>query len=95
MQCCCTCPACLPARNTPLHPSLLVPVAVMWAMRMRYAPTRALPGMLLPLQSVLVEEPGPEEALAWLQGLAPRYASHHGVAFTHAALETAVRCAKR
>jgi ATP-dependent Clp protease ATP-binding subunit ClpB len=39
------------------------------------------------LQLVMVEEPTPEEALRWLQGLRRRYERHHGVRFTDAALD--------
>ena len=41
---------------------------------------------LNPPQPVMVEEPTPEEALTWLQGLRARYERHHGVRFTDAAL---------
>lgn len=36
----------------------------------------------------MVEEPSPEEALTWLQGLRGRYERYHGVQFTDAALST-------
>lgn len=49
----------------------------------------------LALQVVQVEEPGEEEAVEWLRGLAPRYGQHHGVVFTEGALRAAARCAKR
>lgn len=49
----------------------------------------------LALQVVQVEEPGEEEAVEWLRGLAPRYGQHHGVVFTEGALRAAARCARR
>jgi ATP-dependent Clp protease ATP-binding subunit ClpA len=41
-------------------------------------------------QRVDVKEPSPEEALRILQGLAPRYAEHHGARFTAPALRACV-----
>merc|ERR1719265_2598221 len=42
-------------------------------------------------QPVIVPEPSEEEAVRILQGLAPRYESHHEVMYTREALEAAVR----
>jgi hypothetical protein len=39
-------------------------------------------------QPVMVEEPTPEEAELWLQGLRGQYEKYHGVRFTDAALGT-------
>ena len=41
-------------------------------------------------QKIDVEEPSPEECVRILQGLAPRYESHHGVRFTRPALKACV-----
>ncbi|BDP42123.1 ATP-dependent Clp protease ATP-binding protein [Deinococcus aetherius] len=46
-------------------------------------------------QTVEVPEPSEEDALAILQGLAPGYASHHGVTYTDGALDAAVRLSAR
>lgn len=46
-------------------------------------------------QAVMVPEPDESGAAAVLAAVAPRYGAHHGVAFTTAALITAVRAAKR
>jgi ATP-dependent Clp protease ATP-binding subunit ClpA len=46
-------------------------------------------------QRVDVKEPSPEEALRILQGLAPRYAEHHGTRFTGPALRTCVELSAR
>lgn len=46
-------------------------------------------------QPVLVQEPSEDAALACLHGLRPRYEAHHSVVITDAALQAAVRCAKR
>jgi len=47
------------------------------------------------LQKIAVEEPSFEDAVRILQGLRSRYESHHGVAYSEAALEGAVRLAQR
>jgi ATP-dependent Clp protease ATP-binding subunit ClpC len=44
---------------------------------------------------VRVDEPSPEDAIAILQGLLPRYADHHNVSFDAAAIEAAVRLSAR
>lgn len=54
-----------------------------------------VPCLPAPPQPVMVEEPTPEEALTWLQGLRGRYERHHGVRYTDAALSAAVRAAQR
>ena len=46
-------------------------------------------------QTVLVDEPTPEEALAILQGLRDKYEAHHRVKITDAALEAAVKLSQR
>jgi ATP-dependent Clp protease ATP-binding subunit ClpA len=46
-------------------------------------------------QKVDVAEPSPEEALRILQGLAPRYESHHRVRYTRPALKAAVDLSAR
>ena len=46
-------------------------------------------------QTVMVEEPTTEQAIAILKGVAPKYAEHHGVTYTPAALEAAVRLTAR
>ncbi|MBZ9712684.1 AAA family ATPase [Deinococcus multiflagellatus] len=46
-------------------------------------------------QTVEVPEPTEEDALAIVQGLSGRYAAHHGVTYTPAALEAAVRLSVR
>lgn len=46
-------------------------------------------------QSVLVEEPTEEQALAIMQGLRPRYEQHHEMLITDGALEAAVRLSVR
>lgn len=46
-------------------------------------------------QSVVVEEPTEEEAIAILRGLAPRYEEHHHVKLTEGAITGAVRLASR
>ncbi len=46
-------------------------------------------------QPVSVEEPSIEEAIAILQGVAPRYEEHHGVRILPEALEAAVRLSER
>ncbi|PTA69063.1 AAA family ATPase [Deinococcus arcticus] len=46
-------------------------------------------------QTVEVPEPGEDDALAIVQGLASRYAAHHGVSYTPGALEAAVRLSVR
>lgn len=46
-------------------------------------------------QPVTICEPTPEETLAILKGLRPRYEAHHGVPIQDAALETAVELAGR
>jgi ATP-dependent Clp protease ATP-binding subunit ClpA len=47
------------------------------------------------LQKVVVEEPSVEETIKILQGLRARYEEHHEVEYSDAALEVAVRLAKR
>jgi ATP-dependent Clp protease ATP-binding subunit ClpA len=47
------------------------------------------------LQKISVEEPSFEDTVKILKGLRSRYESHHNVAYTEAALETAVRLAQR
>ncbi|WP_019008686.1 AAA family ATPase [Deinococcus aquatilis] len=46
-------------------------------------------------QPVEVPEPSEADALAILRGLAPKYAAHHGVTYTEAALDAAVRLSAR
>ncbi|MVN87811.1 AAA domain-containing protein [Deinococcus sp. HMF7620] len=46
-------------------------------------------------QTVEVPEPSEEDALSIVQGLAGRYAAHHGVTYTPAALDAAVRLSVR
>ncbi|MEE8509151.1 MAG: AAA family ATPase, partial [Myxococcota bacterium] len=46
-------------------------------------------------QKVDVGEPSTEESVRILQGLAPRYAEHHGVRFTNSALRSAVELSAR
>ncbi|MBA8990305.1 ATP-dependent Clp protease ATP-binding subunit ClpC [Curtobacterium pusillum] len=46
-------------------------------------------------QPVTVGEPGVEDAVAILTGLAPRYAEHHGVVYTPEALRAAVELSHR
>ncbi|MFO7936421.1 MAG: ATP-dependent Clp protease ATP-binding subunit [Kiritimatiellia bacterium] len=46
-------------------------------------------------QTVRVDEPGIEEAIRILQGIAPRYEAHHNVLYDAEALEAAVRLTKR
>ncbi len=46
-------------------------------------------------QTVMVEEPTVAQALEILRGLAPKYAEHHGVRYSPAALEAAVRLTAR
>ena len=47
------------------------------------------------LQKIVIEEPSPDEAVKILQGLRSRYEDHHAVRYTDAALEAAVKLAKR
>jgi ATP-dependent Clp protease ATP-binding subunit ClpA len=47
------------------------------------------------VQKIAVEEPSGEEAVRILGGLRPRYADYHKVSYTDAALEAAVRLARR
>ncbi|MFQ5766750.1 MAG: AAA family ATPase, partial [Acidobacteriota bacterium] len=47
------------------------------------------------LQKVVIEEPTVEETVLILRGLRSRYQEHHSVTYTDAALEAAVRLAKR
>jgi ATP-dependent Clp protease ATP-binding subunit ClpA len=47
------------------------------------------------LQKIAVEEPSFEDTLKILAGLKSRYEDHHGISFTEAALESAVRLATR
>ncbi|WP_022800027.1 AAA family ATPase [Deinococcus ficus] len=46
-------------------------------------------------QTVEVMEPSPEDAREIVRGLAPKYAAHHGVAFTPEALDAAVHLSVR
>ena len=46
-------------------------------------------------QPIQVAEPSAEQALTILESLAPRYSHHHGVAFTHRAMEAAVALSVR
>ncbi len=46
-------------------------------------------------QTVMVEEPTVAQAIEILRGLAPKYAEHHGVRYSPAALEAAVRLTAR
>jgi ATP-dependent Clp protease ATP-binding subunit ClpA len=46
-------------------------------------------------QKVVLQEPSVEEAVRILQGLQKRYEEHHGVAYTPAAVEAAVKLAAR
>ncbi len=46
-------------------------------------------------QTVMVEEPTIAQAIDILKGLAPKYAAHHGVTYSPAALEAAVRLSAR
>jgi ATP-dependent Clp protease ATP-binding subunit ClpA len=46
-------------------------------------------------QKIDVTEPSPEEAVAILEGLAPRYEEHHGVKYAGAALRAAVELSAR
>jgi ATP-dependent Clp protease ATP-binding subunit ClpA len=47
------------------------------------------------LQKIVIEEPSVEESIRILQGLRSRYADHHNVEYTDAAIEAAVKLAKR
>ncbi len=47
------------------------------------------------LQKISVEEPSFEDTVKILEGLRSRYEEHHGVKYSHGALETAVRLAQR
>jgi ATP-dependent Clp protease ATP-binding subunit ClpA len=47
------------------------------------------------LQKIVIEEPSVEESIRILQGLRSRYEDHHNVEYTDAALEAAVKLAKR
>lgn len=53
------------------------------------------PAMERRFQPVRVEEPTVEQAIMILQGLRDRYESHHKVAYTDAALESAARMSQR
>jgi len=53
------------------------------------------PAMERRLQLVEVPEPGVEEACAILSGIAPLYARHHGLPFSHEAIVSAVHLSKR
>jgi ATP-dependent Clp protease ATP-binding subunit ClpC len=46
-------------------------------------------------QSVLIEEPGPIEAIEILEGVKARYEDFHGVAYTRRAVEASVELARR
>ena len=52
-------------------------------------------GLARRLQKIVVDEPSSEETVKILQGLRTRYAEHHGVDYTDAALTTAVKLAGR
>ena len=47
------------------------------------------------LQTIVIDEPSPEETVKILQGLRARYSEHHDTDYTDAALTTAVRLAGR
>ena len=47
------------------------------------------------LQKIVIDEPSPEETVKILQGLRARYAEHHGIDYTDAALTAAVKLAGR
>src|SRR4029077_6415716 len=47
------------------------------------------------LQKIAVDEPSREDTVRILQGLKPRYETHHRVTYTDAALEAAARLAQR
>ena len=47
------------------------------------------------LQKIAVEEPSFDDTVRILKGLKPRYEEHHGVVYTDAALEAAVKLASR
>ncbi len=47
------------------------------------------------LQKLVIDEPTPDETIKILKGLRSRYESHHHVTYTDAALEAAVRLARR
>jgi ATP-dependent Clp protease ATP-binding subunit ClpC len=53
------------------------------------------PAMDRRFQVIEVPEPGTDEAIAILAGVAPVYAKHHGVVFQHDALVSAVHLSKR
>lgn len=46
-------------------------------------------------QTILLEEPTPAEAVRILEGIAPKYAAHHGVTYTPEALQAAVQLTAR
>ncbi len=46
-------------------------------------------------QAVVVEEPGPAETLAILEGIKSRYEEYHGVSYSRAAIEAAVELSRR
>jgi ATP-dependent Clp protease ATP-binding subunit ClpA len=47
------------------------------------------------LQKITLEEPSFDDSVKILEGLKPRYEAHHGVAYSDAAIEAAVRLASR
>jgi len=47
------------------------------------------------LQKITIDEPSFDDSLRILRGLKPRYEEHHGVVYTEAALQAAVRLASR
>ena len=47
------------------------------------------------LQKITIDEPSPEETVKILQGLRSRYADHHGIEYSDAALTAAVKLASR
>ncbi len=47
-------------------------------------------GLARRFQRIDIDEPSPEQCAAILEGLAPRYAAHHGVAYSPAALRATV-----
>ena len=53
------------------------------------------PAMERRLQLVEVPEPGAEEAIAILSGVAATYAAHHGLPYSHEAIVSAVHLSKR
>ena len=62
--------------------------------RMRSRTGHFMGERMLAGQLAALEEPTPDEALRILQGLAPRYAEHHGVRYTGPALKGCVELAR-